>query len=60
MAKQIKIILIKSTIGKTPKQRKIVQSLGLRKMHQEVIHQDSAVIRGMVNKIPHMLKVLEI
>lgn len=60
MAKQLKIILKRSIIGTTPKQRKIVQSLGLRNMHQEVIHQDSAIIRGMVNKIPHMLKVLEI
>ncbi|MDD5773636.1 MAG: 50S ribosomal protein L30 [bacterium] len=60
MAKQIKLTLIKSIIGTTPKQRKIVQSLGLRNMHQEVVHQDSLIIRGMVNKIPHMLKVLEI
>ncbi|MEW6088534.1 MAG: 50S ribosomal protein L30 [bacterium] len=60
MSKQLKIILKKSIIGTTPKQRKIVESLGFRYTNQEVVHQDSSVIRGMVKKIPHMLKVLEI
>lgn len=53
----LRIKLVKSTIGQTAKNRKIVASLGLRKMHQTVEHQDSPSIRGMVHKVKHMLEV---
>ncbi|NLN83310.1 MAG: 50S ribosomal protein L30 [Firmicutes bacterium] len=60
MSKQLKITLFRGFAGKTKKQRAIARALGLRKREQVVIHQDSPTIRGMVNKIPHMLIVEEI
>ena len=54
---QLKITWIKSCIGKPQTQRKVVRSLGLRRLHQSVIHGDTPTIRGMVNKVSHLLKV---
>ena len=50
MAKMIKITLTKSTIGASPKQRKVVEALGLRKMPQT---------RGAVAKVSHLVTVEE-
>lgn len=55
----IKIKLIKSLIGASPAQRKVVAALGLKKKDQVVEHNDSAVIMGMVNKVSHLVKVVE-
>ena len=57
---QLKITWMKSCIGRPPNQRKIIQSLGLRRLHQSVIHGDTATIRGMVIKVAHLLKVEEL
>ena len=40
-------------------QRKTVEALGLRKLHQTVEHQDNAAIRGMINKVSHLVTVKE-
>ncbi len=56
MAK-IKITLKKSIIGCNKKQRATVKGLGLRRINHSVIREDIPVIRGMINKIPHMLTV---
>lgn len=55
----IKIKLVGSLIGASPAQRKIVASLGLRKLNQVVEHAPSATIMGMVNKVSHLVKVVE-
>ena len=55
MAK-IEVTLVRSTIGKPEKQARIVRSLGLRRMHQTVQHDDNPCIRGMIDKIPHLVK----
>lgn len=60
MAKMVRITLTKSLIGASPKQRKVVEALGLRKMHQSVELVDSPVTRGSVNKVPHLLTLEEI
>mgnify|MGYP000002059176 CR=1 FL=1 len=60
MAKMVKITLTKSLIGASPKQRKVVEALGLRKMHQSVELIDSPVTRGSVNKVDHLLTLEEI
>lgn len=52
----LKITLVKSSIGYAAYQRKVLQGLGLRKLHQTVIRQDTPEIRGMINKISHLLK----
>ena len=57
--KQIKIKLVKSLIGSSEPQRKVVKALGLTKKDQVVEHYNSPVIMGMVNKVSHLLKVTE-
>jgi|TARA_Y100000034_G_scaffold55408_1_gene67933 large subunit ribosomal protein L30 len=57
--KSLKITQIKSPIGYNQKIKKTLRALGLRKMHQSVVHADTPVIRGMVNKISFLLKVDE-
>lgn len=57
---EIKITLVKSTIGSIPKHRKIVQALGLKKTNASVIQQDNAATRGMIAKVSHLVKVEEI
>lgn len=58
-AKQIKIQLVKSLIGASEAQKKVAKALGLSKMNQVVEHSDSPIIMGMVNKIPHLVKVVD-
>lgn len=57
---QLRIKLKKSAIGYNRNQRKIAQALGLRSLNQVVEHSDSSQIRGMINKIPHLLEVEEV
>ncbi len=56
MAK-IKITQIKSKIGSTARQKQNLEALGLRKMHQTVVHEDNPQIMGMINKVRHLVKV---
>lgn len=53
----IKLTLVKSPIGYQLRQKRTVRALGLRKVHQTVEVADSPAIRGMIAKIPHLLKV---
>ncbi len=55
----IKIKLVKSLIGSSDKQRKVVRALGLTKKDQVVEHSESATIMGMVNKVSHLLEVVK-
>ncbi len=55
----IKIKLVRSTIGRPEKQKKIVRSLGLRKINQVVERPDGPEFRGMVAKAPHLLAIVE-
>ena len=57
--KQIKIKLVRSIIGASPAQRKVVAALGLKKKDQVVEHAASATIMGMVNKVSHLLEVIK-
>ena len=54
----IKIKLVRSLIGCSDKQRKVVKGLGLTKKDQVVEHFESATIMGMVNKVSHLLEVV--
>ena len=58
-SKKIQIKLVRSFIGATKSQVKVANALGLKKTNQVVEHYESPVIRGMINKIPHMLEVSE-
>jgi len=55
--KQIKITLVRSPIGFQPKHRECVRGLGLKRLHQTVVLEDTPAIRGMVNKIDYMVRV---
>jgi len=57
--KQIKIKLVKSLIGSSDSQRKVAKGLGLSKINQVVEHFNSPTILGMVNKIPHLVQIVE-
>ncbi len=59
MAKTLKITLVKSVIGQVPKNRKVVEALGLRKINQTIELPDNASTRGAIQKIRHMVKVEE-
>lgn len=59
MDKQIKITLVKSTIGRKPGHIMIAKQLGLGKTNSTVVHNDNAAIRGLVNKINYLLLVEE-
>ncbi|KYD33061.1 50S ribosomal protein L30 [Parageobacillus toebii] len=60
MAKKLAITLTRSVIGRPEDQRITAKTLGLRKMHQTVVHNDNPAIRGMINKVAHLVKVKEI
>jgi large subunit ribosomal protein L30 len=55
--KSLKITLIKSPIGYSTRQKNTVRALGLRRMGQTVEHNDTPVIRGMVDKVSHLIQV---
>ena len=59
MAK-LRITYTKSSIGYNGKQRATIQALGLRRLHQVVEHADTPVIRGMVKKVSHLVRVEEV
>nr|WP_307991122.1 50S ribosomal protein L30 [uncultured Niameybacter sp.] len=56
----LKVTLVKSTIGAIPKHKKTIEALGLRKLNSTNIHQDNEAIRGMVEQVKHLVKVEEI
>ena len=57
---QLKITWTKSCIGRPESQRRIIRSLGLKRLHHSVLHGDTPTIRGMVRKVPHLVKVEQV
>lgn len=57
--KKLKITLKRSTIGRLQNQKDTVRALGLRKLQQTVVHADTPVIRGMINRVSHLVDVEE-
>lgn len=55
----LKVTLTRSIIGRPKNQKKVVEALGLKKMHRTVEHKDNAAIRGMINKVSHLVTVEE-
>jgi large subunit ribosomal protein L30 len=54
----IRIKLVRSLIGSTPHQRAVAAGLGLRRLNQAVERMDTKEIRGMVAKVPHLVRIL--
>jgi large subunit ribosomal protein L30 len=57
---KLRIELVRSGIGHPEFQKLTVRSLGLRRMHQVVEHEDNPAIRGMVRTVAHLVKVEEV
>lgn len=58
-SKTIRVTWVRSSIGYTKDQKATVKALGLRRLHQTVEHKDTPALRGMLNKVRHMLKIEE-
>ena len=58
--KQLKVTLVKSTIGSLDKHKKTVQALGLKKIRQSVVVRDNAAMRGMIFAVKHLVTVEEV
>lgn len=58
-SKALKVTLVKSAIGYSMRQKNTVRALGLRRIGQTVEHDDTPVIRGMINKVAHLVRVEE-
>ena len=59
MAK-LKITYVRSKIDCSWRMKRTVEALGLHKLNSTVVHEDTPAIRGMIKKIPHLLKVEEL
>ncbi len=60
MAGKVRITQIRSIIGRPEKHKRIVRSLGLKRMHMTVEHKADPSIIGMANKVSHLVKVEEV
>ena len=58
-AKVLRVTWIKSSIGYSTRQKNTVRALGLRRLGQTIEHNDTPAIRGMINKVSHLVKVEE-
>ena len=59
MSGSIKIVLAKSMIGRPEKHRKVLRAMGLTKTSRFVIREDTPAVRGMINKVSHLVRVEE-
>jgi large subunit ribosomal protein L30 len=57
---ELKITLVKSTIGALKDQKATVKALGLHKTNSAVVQPDNQSIRGMIFKVKHLVKVEEV
>jgi len=56
---KLKITQIRSAIGRKKDQKETMKALGIRRLHQTVVHEDSPQIRGMIGKVRHLVHVEE-
>ena len=57
--KNITITLIKSPIGSSAKQRKILESLGIKRINKTISHKNTPEIVGMIKKVKHLISIEE-
>ncbi len=58
-SKTLLVTLVKSPIGFTKDQKATVKALGLHRLHETIEHKDTPALRGMLNKVIHLLKIEE-
>ena len=56
----LKITQVKGLVGTKPKQRDSMRSLGLKRIGQSVVREDSPIVRGQINVVRHMVEVEEV
>ncbi|MGQ9779022.1 MAG: 50S ribosomal protein L30 [Bacillota bacterium] len=59
-AKKLQITWKRSAIGRAEDQKKTIAALGLHRLNQTVTHLDTPAIRGMVNKVRHLVEIKEV
>lgn len=60
MAGRLRITQIRSAIGRVKEQKQMVRTLGIKRLHQSVEHADTPAVRGMIQKVKHLVKVEEV
>jgi large subunit ribosomal protein L30 len=58
--KKLRITYVKSAIGYSVRHKATIRTLGLRKLNQSVVHDDTPVVRGMLAKVNHLVRVEEV
>ncbi|MBM3319824.1 MAG: 50S ribosomal protein L30 [Candidatus Eisenbacteria bacterium] len=57
---RLKIVQIRSAIGRQKVQKVTIRTLGIHRLHEAVVHDDTPQIRGMIAKVRHLLRVEEV
>ena len=57
---KLRVTYVKSSIGYNKRQKSTIKALGLRKLNQTIEHDDTPVIRGMINSVSHLVAVEEV
>ena len=60
MAKRLRITQYRSAISRRQNQKDTIRSLGIRRLHQTVEHNDTPTIRGMIDTVKHLVRVEEV
>ena len=58
--RKLRITQVKSAIGRKEVQKLTLKALGLKRLHHTVVHPDRPEIRGMINRVAHLLEVEEV
>ena len=56
---KLRVTLIKSGIGYAQDQKKTLKALGLNRLNKSIVHNDNPSVRGMLDKVRHLVKVEE-
>jgi large subunit ribosomal protein L30 len=60
MAKKLEITQVRSIVGKLKNQKLTIRALGLHRIRETVVHNDTIAIRGMINTVKHLVTVKEV
>jgi large subunit ribosomal protein L30 len=60
MARKLRVTQVKSAIDRHFKQKRTIRALGIQKLNRPVVHEDTPQIRGMINKVIHLVRVEEL
>ena len=60
MTGMLKVTLVKSMIGRPEKHRKVLRGMGLTKLNKSVLLKNTPTVRGMIDKVPHLVQAEEV